>query len=133
LAAPLSPVLAKLVLERAREEKLPIGLGDRLPLGERGADLLFDRLELREAVGQLANDRPPRRLVVGPRLEVAASLQASDHHPGEIEDPVRRGLHEELPAGRFSESGWRSSCSRTDAGSAATSAPMSAASRTWIG
>src|SRR5262245_20619117 len=126
-------VLAQLVLESPGELELALGFGEILSLRERRPHLLLEPFELGVAVGQLADDRPARGLFVGPELEVPVLLEALQDHPGEIEDPVGGDLHEGLPPRSSSENGWRKSCSRTSAGSAATSAPIRAASSTWMG
>src|SRR5262249_29966540 len=126
-------VLSEFVLELSAELELALGLREVLALGQAAPDLLLHSVEFPVAVRQLTHDRPPRGLVVGLLLEVPALLQALQDHPREIQDPVGGDLHDGFPARTSSESGCRKSCSRTSAGSAATSAPISAASRTWIG
>src|SRR5262249_47265060 len=132
LRSPSGAVLAELVLDHPGELELPVLLRDP-PLGERLADALLDLVELVEAVGQLPDDRAAEGLVVGLRLEVPAVLQRLQDHAGEVEDPVGGRLHDGLPARSSAENGCRKSCSSTTAGSAATSAPIRAASSTWIG
>src|SRR5262249_5795135 len=127
------PVLAELLFERTAELEVAVLLAQVPALRERRLDLLLDRVELAVGVGQLAHDGAAHRLVVRLLLEVAILLQALQNDAREIEDPVGRDLHEGRSARSSSPSGCRKSCSMTKPGSAATSAPIRDASRTWIG
>src|SRR5438552_18403633 len=128
-----SPVLSQLVVEVPNEEELFVAGRNVLALLERGAHLLLHRVELLVGLRQVAHDRPPHRFVVRLLHEVQVALQFLRDDAREVENPVGRRLHLSRAARSSSESGWRKSCSMTAVEIAATSAPISAASSTWIG
>src|SRR6266498_690932 len=128
-----SSVFPELLVETPRVKELLVLERYDLAPGHLFLDLLLNGLEFLVALGQDANDRAAHGLVVGSLCEVSVVLELPAEHPGQVEDSVGRSLHWVFLWESSSESGCRKSCSKTLGGTAATSAPISAASRTWTG